>query len=610
MLLSVLTLVVVLVLAPPTVLSKFNSISFSSVQQCGSFRVDFAGGKPPASLPLTLTVVPFNSTPISIPIPSSSWNSTTATGAWVTFLPLAADAEFVASLDDSLGFGTGRISNVIRVGPSDNTTCLPDSSTISTPRYAIKDESQLSQCSEFDVTYDPGTVDVPPAVRAFVLDQEAFLLNRTSLNLPGDAGYTMSVPKDEQVVLIFSDDTGFRQTSPLLQVTGNATSSSSCIPPPTRTGMDYRTATTAGSNSSRGGLSRTAVIAIGVVSGTVVGGIALAMALWIYRYRRRADQARAKGLEEASGPDDFGGGPEKKLAPDAWATSPAAISEKRSLPSPPPRPLRPSVDDNAARYVQNPPYVDRTITPPPLWMQQQPPEPSSIPDALQRAPLSSIPIPITTPLPLTAPTQPGERTARSDGVVTPRSTASSHPDSPLSIEDIEQILEMATMYNPSDLAQRSPEHMDTVTLASTAHSATILNSADPRLSQMPIPPLSRITGADGADITSAYLSSYYGAGSAALLSPAPPSAQWATQQRTPLTAAFRDPPQAPMPTTPMSEIMQVPPAFSRMEEVDLSSPARRMFDSGRIAPRVLPLEHSRKSSKESQTLSVSSVTNR
>ena len=148
----------------PQVVLSFNSISFSAVQQCGNFSVQFSGGKLPTSLPLVLTVVPFNLTPISIEISSSSWNSVTLSGAAFTFLPFPADTQFVASLDDSNGIGTGPVSDIIRIDSSGNSSCL--SNNTPPPRYTISDS--LSQCEDFYVKYDPTVVDSAPVVRAFV----------------------------------------------------------------------------------------------------------------------------------------------------------------------------------------------------------------------------------------------------------------------------------------------------------------------------------------------------------------------------------------------------------------------------------------------------------
>lgn len=246
------SLVVVLAWGPRAVLSQFNTITFSSVRQCGNFSVHFSGGKPPSALPLTLTVIPFNSKPIAIVIPNTNWNPATANGAVVTFLPLPSGTDFVASLDDSYGQGTGLVSDIIRVGDSDDTSCLPSSSVVPQARYKLQDPQDLSQCEPYNVLFDPNVVDIPPRIRAFVPKNFSFFANRTG-SASGSATYIMNAARGQQVALMFSDDTGFQQTTGLLNVGGDSQSSSACIP---STSFLTTSTTQSSTSSSQGGLSR------------------------------------------------------------------------------------------------------------------------------------------------------------------------------------------------------------------------------------------------------------------------------------------------------------------------------------------------------------------
>ena len=250
---AIVSLVTVLVWGPRAVLSQFNTITFSPVQQCGNFSVQFSGGKPPSAVPLTLTVIPLNSQPISIVVPSSSWNAATATGVMITFLPLSAETEFVASLDDSNGEGTGLVSDVLRVKPSDDTSCLPTSTTPPEERYTIEDSQDLSQCEPYTILFDPDDVDVPPRIRAFVPRNFSFFANRTSSSA-GSATYILNAVQNQQVVLEFSDDTGFTQTTGLLPVGGNSSSSTACLP--NFSFLSNSTNQTKSTSNSNSGLSR------------------------------------------------------------------------------------------------------------------------------------------------------------------------------------------------------------------------------------------------------------------------------------------------------------------------------------------------------------------
>jgi hypothetical protein len=233
----------------PQVVRSFNSISFSAVQQCGNFSVKFSGGKLPASLPLVLTVVPFNSTPIAIEISTSTWNNATLTGAAITFLPFPADTQFVASLDDANGIGTGSVSDIIRVDPSGNSSCLSSSAT-APQRYKLSDS--LSQCEDFHVTYDPTAVDDAPEVRAFVPKGSSLFLNQDiTASTLGSSAYNMAAAQGEQVVLMFSDDSGFRESTDLLVVGGSSSSPTNCLPAPSSS-PSGKNHDSSGGGSSRG----------------------------------------------------------------------------------------------------------------------------------------------------------------------------------------------------------------------------------------------------------------------------------------------------------------------------------------------------------------------
>lgn len=241
----------------PQVVLSFNTLSFSAVEQCGNFSVHFSGGKLPASLPLVLSVIPFNLTPISIEISTYTWDPSKLTGAAVTFLPFPTDTQFVASLDDDNGVSTGNVSDILKISPSDNTTCLSVDYESVAERYKVA--TPLSQCQDFDVTYDPSVVDSAPAVRAFVPKGPSVFLNQdvTASSL-GSAKYNMAAAQGEQVVLAFSDDTGFHQASDLLTVGGNSSSPTSCLPNSQSGSMSTNnSASSQGStSSSHSGLSK------------------------------------------------------------------------------------------------------------------------------------------------------------------------------------------------------------------------------------------------------------------------------------------------------------------------------------------------------------------
>lgn len=201
----------------------FNTVTFSSISQCGSFNVSFSGGQAPLALPLTLTILPFNSTnPLFIPIPANAWDSKTSTGAAITFVPYAAGTTFVASLDDADGQPTGQVSKVISISPSDNTACLPAPSAISAPPFVL--DGPFLQCEPFNVSYSTAA----PFIRTFRPSGGTSYLNSSSQST-NSSTFIMDVRQGKEVVMLFDDGQGNRQTTPLTTVGGDSTSADGCL---------------------------------------------------------------------------------------------------------------------------------------------------------------------------------------------------------------------------------------------------------------------------------------------------------------------------------------------------------------------------------------------
>lgn len=210
------------------VLGNFQSVSFSSISQCGPFNITFSGGRAPSALPLTLTVVPFLSDNIQkIPLPNNSWDAKSSTGAAITFLPFAAGTSFVASLDDANGEATGATSDVVNIQPSDSTSCLPAGGSNSTPAMPYTLNGELSQCQPFNLTFDSTAVG-SPKVRSFRPGGTSLFLNATS-QTPGSTSFIEDNRMGHQIVMLFDDGNGNRQSTNLTTVGGNSSSSGECV---------------------------------------------------------------------------------------------------------------------------------------------------------------------------------------------------------------------------------------------------------------------------------------------------------------------------------------------------------------------------------------------
>lgn len=272
-----------------------DSIIFSSITQCGPFNISFAGGQAPA-LPLTITVVRFNSTnPVYITVPRDAWNTETSSGTAVTFLPFAAGTEFVASLDDVNGRGYGKVSDVIKIQPSDDSRCLfaGDNTTNSTRPYTLL--GSMSQCEAFTLSFNPESENTP-TVRVFRPKGSSFFINSTNES-PGTTTFVTEIQRGKEIVMLFDDGRGNQQTTELITVDGDSSSSVDCIKQSSKL-EDDKSGQLAlpkyvpkpfiphilASNSSH--KFRSAIFDIVAASSSIVGGTALLMGLYAYRRKR------------------------------------------------------------------------------------------------------------------------------------------------------------------------------------------------------------------------------------------------------------------------------------------------------------------------------------
>jgi hypothetical protein len=234
MLLSLPGLLCFLVFAPRSAFSLFQFVSYSRVSQCGPFNVSFSGGDPPTALPLTLTVLPFNSTPLAFVIPDSAWDNSTCSGSYVTPLSLPAGVSFLASLEDAAGNSAALLSDVIQVLPSRNTSCITSDTT--TPTSVQLLNSAVFQCLPFSVSRNTSYMNHSISTRGFIPASLSFEFQWTIFHHDASHGvdtftFIMSVAQGLQVTLLFDDGRGNRQVSDLLSVQGDRYSPSGCLQP-------------------------------------------------------------------------------------------------------------------------------------------------------------------------------------------------------------------------------------------------------------------------------------------------------------------------------------------------------------------------------------------
>ncbi|KAF9496535.1 hypothetical protein BDN71DRAFT_1588913 [Pleurotus eryngii] len=305
------------------------SVTFADVVQCGVANVSFTGDElaAVAAGSAVLTILPFDSYPVSIPIPLPSAN---AKGVSVSFIPLSAGTSFVSSLEDRHGNSVGNVSDIMRIlsFPNDVTSCLPAVSR-SSRRFAL--HTQPAQCQNFTVSFN-GTED-PPSILLFPPGARAYKLRNVDVEPgQGNATFIMAAQSDTEAVLLFTDASGYRETSNLFSVGGDS-ADTSCLDH-NLNGLNQTIMGTSGTLSGRPGISREAIVGIAAGAGGLTILILLLMIFYIVRDRRK------KHVQEITFHD---APPENWQSVKLPPTPPTAVSFSQPL-------------------IRNPPYVQGGYT--------------------------------------------------------------------------------------------------------------------------------------------------------------------------------------------------------------------------------------------------------
>ncbi|KZT64000.1 hypothetical protein DAEQUDRAFT_69312 [Daedalea quercina L-15889] len=372
-------LVGLLVLAqgPRPALSIFDFVTFASApNQCGAFSIQYSGGTAPTSWPPELTVVPFNSTPFSLPLFDAVFNDTSEDGHAVAFLPLPQGTQFLASLDDGDGNSAGPVSQVITVGASNSTRCLHFENNQTTNPFQLT-TADVAQCESFTVNFDPERLDAAPAIRAFIPGKLAFTVNQTaSDDAEGTASYLMDATHGTEIALLLANG-NLKASSGLFTVGGSADSDATCLTTASASMASNATSTTTAtatsatasmsasvySTDSRSSLSPGAIIAIAASSGAIIVIVVLAMGIWLYRSRKKLRTATLEGGSPS--PADAAGEKTPSLPPAV--TTPAHASWEFQMQTPW-RSKSPS-SSGGITNTRNPLYTDpnlRLSSPTPL----------------------------------------------------------------------------------------------------------------------------------------------------------------------------------------------------------------------------------------------------
>jgi len=283
------------------------------------------------------------------------------------------------------------------------------------------------------------TTEHAPTVRAFTPKGHSSFLNSTSESVD-EATFVMNAERRKQVVLLLDDGQGNQQTTDLLTVGGAESSSTGCIQNQDQIGG-------VSPSSKRPGLSKGSIIGIVVGSVSVVGGISILMGVFVYRQRRRrlGKVRKFTSLESEGGSGDAG---ENGQVPQMMNRSPSLVSQARHDADLPPLPRAPpnvppvvtrfGTADVTPRMLRSPEFIgyrDRGSEPSPLLQRQS-------------SQWSMVTVPV-----------PGSTGGHREISKSPRLS----PDQP--DLDIDEILDLATMYGLSPTNDKFPPEPFTVVTA-------------------------------------------------------------------------------------------------------------------------------------------------
>ncbi|KAF4605149.1 hypothetical protein EYR40_003932 [Pleurotus pulmonarius] len=280
-------------------LASAFSFTDSPSTQCGDLNVQWTGG----TAPFTLMLIPIFGTARNVSIPAAAFSN--GAGTFKTQLPFEATKQYVLTMSDATGFGTGGYSPLRTVGAAaGGATC----NTVD-PGVAFNFELNLAlqQCrpytfSGYDRAIQPVTaIGIVPGGTAVILRPQAGLTSfdwtasvrsgTSMIFMMIDAAGRQGGASDVKLVGITDDATCLNANSPASTTTTATSTSSSVASTPatrkpasaTKTSAAPTATTSAASAPAEGGFS------IAAIAGTVIGALiflAVAVTLGLFLLRR------------------------------------------------------------------------------------------------------------------------------------------------------------------------------------------------------------------------------------------------------------------------------------------------------------------------------------
>lgn len=293
----------------PKIASGFSFTIDNNPQQCQNLSISITGSGQP---PYTAVIFPFGPTPLpnntevrKILDLQFSGNSTSLEFQ----LAYPANSQFVVTVSDSTGFGTGGTSAAVQVLSSSTSTCFGNTQVVPAFDFSTVPANQLVQCSPMRIWWDPTQSQGNVQFFSIIPGGQSFQISEGNLTTVPDEGlgfnWTVPVRIGTTVLLVGGDSRGIGSAGSFQQniqqgVNGPdnscLSSSSPSSTPGSPAGGAYPTNTngggTGGWTSGSGSTSHTGAIAGGVVGG--VAGLAAILVVFLFFSRSKRVQANEK----------------------------------------------------------------------------------------------------------------------------------------------------------------------------------------------------------------------------------------------------------------------------------------------------------------------------
>ncbi|KAH8120266.1 hypothetical protein DFH11DRAFT_1559227 [Phellopilus nigrolimitatus] len=272
-LLSFKCLVLLLLLLLLSIRSSAFDFAYDAPTQCDNLNISWSGGRGPYSLLIT----PLFDVPQNVSIPDSALNESSGNGSFSMQLALETGKQFLLTMSDATGFGSGGTSSLLAVGSSiSGANC---NTTAPSPEFFFQLNTALQQCRSFTFSgYDGATQ--PVTVLGLIPLGQTFQLHSPSSG-PTSFEWEANVAADTSIAFIMIDSEGRQGGSSDLR-TVSPSDNSSCInassphstvdTPATQTDTPHTTETVQVKTGPRSGQ----------IAGAAIGGVALLALVLIF----------------------------------------------------------------------------------------------------------------------------------------------------------------------------------------------------------------------------------------------------------------------------------------------------------------------------------------